>query len=288
MLYITYDSEACSDGVGSQIQRILTLYVLSKIFNIGYIHSNITLNKFVNVPSLKDIINENELSLFNNNLFNDLTLLHSNKDIIFSKIIHIEQFNIDVLNELQCKNTDNILVKLGYGHDCLDSHPELWDLIIPPNLNWINNKINSKLIIAIHIRRNDVSPHQNINRFVPVVFYIECINNLTNILSGYTFEYRIYSDTLDTKDVHQISSYCSTSNISFHINTCLTDTFKEFVNSDILIASKSSFSYSASFLRQKGIILYIPIRHVYSSKHVPVQSPDDIFRNKDKIIQSII
>jgi hypothetical protein len=60
-----------------------------------------------------------------------------------------------------------------------------------------------------------------------------------------------------------------------------------FVNSDILIAGYSSLSYSASFLRQKGIVLYIPFHHVYSTKHIKLESDDSIIINKEKILNSL-
>jgi hypothetical protein len=143
------------------------------------------------------------------------------------------------------------------------------------------------LKIAVHIRRGDVSTTQNTDRFISVDFYIDVINNVTKILLDYSFEYNIFCDSIPFDEMNKLILNCVNSEINFHINTDINDTFIAFVNSDILIAGKSSFSYSASFLRQKGIILYVPISHAYSTKHVKLDSSDSIFVNKEKIISSL-
>lgn len=282
MYYITYSNEECNDGAGAQIQRILSLKLLSSIYDVGYIHSKILYNSKTSFYSIKDVISENELHSFNN-LFEQLNLNKS--DVVYDEVIIMSHFDLNIITSKS--NVGNILFKIGYCHDYLDSHSELMNSYLPVNLDWVVNKVNKKLIIAIHIRRGDVSETQHAERFVSTEIYIDCINKLTSILSDFFFEYRIFSDSLTTLDCNKIKDGCSSSNIFFFINKNIVDTFKEFVNSDIFIASKSSFSYSASFLRQKGIILYFPIIHVYSNKNVCIETSHDIVINKQKIIESL-
>ena len=287
MIYLIYNNTECHDGIGAQIQRSLSLYFLSKLLNVEYIYNNILINYTIPYYSIKDVIDKNDLDMFNN-LFNKFNT--SINTIQFDKTIYITEFDINTLYELKNRYNDscNILVTITYSHDYMDSHIDILNAHIPPKLEWIDNKINEKLVIAVHIRIGDVSPIQNACRFVNIDLYINCINILTEILIGFSFEYHIFSDSLDLNEQNKIISCCNTSTIFFFINESVTNTFKKFVNSDILISAKSSLSYSASFLRQKGIILYIPMRHAYTDKHIALNYPEKIRISKEIILKSIL
>jgi hypothetical protein len=284
MYFLTYDNDIWHDGFGAQIQRILSVYVLSTIFNLNYYHSNIFLNKNINGLSLKDITDDAYLEKFNN-LFIEL---NNNSTIEFNEEIRINQFDFDEINFIISKQIDyNVLIRISGCHGYIDNNPTILEKVIPPSLNWIDNKINEHLNIACHIRRGDVSLTENVGRYVAIDVYIDIINNLTSILSGYSFEYNIYCDSITLDEMNQLIMKCATSKITFHINIDVIETFMAFVNADILISGKSSFSYAASFLRQKGIILYIPIQHAYSEKHLKLDSANSIIENKEKIYKQL-
>jgi hypothetical protein len=283
MYFLTYDNDIWNDGFGAQIQRILSIYILSKIFNLNYFHSNIILNRNIDGLSLKDITDESYLEKFNN-LFIEL---NNNSIIEFNEEIRMNVFDIDQINLIISKQIDfNVLIRICGCHDYIDNNSTILDKFIPHSLSWIDSKLNEHLNIAVHIRRGDVST-QHVDRYVYIDFYIDIINNLTNILSGYLFEYNIYCDSITSDEMNELIMKCSTSKMTFHINTDVIQTFMAFVNCDILIAGKSSFSYAASFLRQKGIILYIPIRHAYSEKHLRLDSANSIIINKEKIYKQL-
>ena len=286
MLYLTYNNSLTNDGVGAQLQRILSIYNLSVYFNFGYIHSSILLNKDVPHYSLKDTMDNIELDKFNN-LFNELEV--NNKNIDFSETIILDTFCIHFINSIN-NNSINILIKIGFADSFLDSHHSIINSFIPLKLTWINNKINKIISIAVHIRRGDVSETSNSDRFVDISYYIDCIKNLTNILSDFSLEYNIYTQTSSDSLINSIKNSCSSINITdiiLHNNINIIDTFKGMVNADIFIAGKSSLSYTTHFLRNKGIILYYPISHIYSEKHIMIRNPNDINVYKEKIIKSI-
>jgi hypothetical protein len=217
--------------------------------------------------------------------FNELFIDLNTNIVDIKQEFRIRSFDINTINYINStiSKNDNVLIKVCFCHQFIDTNPYLLDNFVPPSLHWIDDKMNECLNIACHIRRGDVSLTENTDRYIDVNVYIDTINQLTNILSGYIFEYNIYCDSITSDEVNKINIECPTSKITFHINTDINDTFKAFVNSDILIAGKSSFSYAASFLRKKGIILYIPIAHAYSKQHVKLESKDSIFINKEKI-----
>jgi len=83
MYFLTYNALKNNDGVGGQIQRIISLYLLTKHYNLNYFHSDIVLDKNTNYYSLKDVIDEFCLEEFNK-LFVELK---NNIDIEFKKEI---------------------------------------------------------------------------------------------------------------------------------------------------------------------------------------------------------
>jgi hypothetical protein len=287
MYFFTYNAEEMYDGFGAQLQRIISLYLLTKEFHLNYYHTNIILNKNSyshEFKILKDIVNESDVEKFNE-LFVELKY---NGHVEFEHEIKMFAFNIDEINAIISNPVDyNVLIKICICHDFIDSNPTILGKVALPALSWIDSKVNEHLNIAVHIRRGDVSLTENVGRYVYIDDYIDIINNLTSILSGYSFEYNIYCDSISVHEIDQIVNKCSNAKITFHINTDVVETFMAFVNADILIAGKSSFSYSASFLRQKGIILYIPIQHAYAEKHLKLDSANSIIENKEKIYQQL-
>lgn len=287
MYFFTYDAEEMYDGIGAQFQRIISLYLLTKEFHLNYYHTNIIFNKNSYSPEfkiLKDIVNESDVEKFNE-LFVELKY---NGHIEFENEIKMFSFNIDEINAIICNPVDyNVLIKICMCNNFIDSNPTILEKVVPPSLYWIDSKVSEHLHIAVHIRRGDVSLTENVGRYVYIDDYIDIINQLTSILSGYSFEYNIYCDSITSYEMNQLTINCSTSKIIFHINTDVVETFMAFVNADILIAGKSSFSYSASFLRQKGIVLHIPIQHAYSEKHLKLDSANSIIENKEKIYKQL-
>ena len=77
------------------------------------------------------------------------------------------------------------------------------------------------------------------------------------------------------------------SNCHFHINEYPVDTLKALTVADVLLASRSSFSYVASILKQGGVILYHPFWHSLSPTWFPTRGAQDILNAKEKIINSL-
>jgi hypothetical protein len=86
---------------------------------------------------------------------------------------------------------------------------------------------------------------------------------------------------------NHMEDFSSFTNIIYHINEDPIETLKELTNSDILLASRSSFSYVAAILKKKGVVLFHPFWHSLSPNWIPVSSEKDIFNASDKIIRAI-
>jgi hypothetical protein len=130
-------------------------------------------------------------------------------------------------------------------------------------LNFWKNKErnhfkNDRLNVAVHIRTNNkVDIQLDGFRVTPLQYYFNIINNirekyrnskklpLFHIYSQYKFhDYKLYNNN----------------DIYYHLNENMFDSFIGMVAADILVTSKSSYSYIAAILSD-GEIYYNPFWH---------------------------
>jgi hypothetical protein len=273
MIVLTYDNKTMQDGVGAQIQRILSMYLLARVSNSLYIHTPILQAEHI---SDENMIRE----------FNDLIQLPSNEIPPIHEIINLNALQIgkmDYIRSLDQYKDKNILLRITYGHSIIDRNPWILDNPFPTQFSWVDDKLNKTILIAVHIRRGDVSSIQNRDRYVSLDYYREIIRNLQDILSGMKYEIHVYSERSIRNEFQENDIFNS---LFLHIDESPIEAFKAFVNADLLLAGYSSFSYVASFLRKKGITLHPPFHHSYSPKCICIKEPSDIQINKD-LIRSI-
>lgn len=145
--------------------------------------------------------------------------------------------------------------------------------------------MNEETQIAFHIRRgHDVTPTINTFRYVELSHYLDYIKSLKQILVK-PYKIHLFSQEEIRKEVETIDEFDP--DIILHIDEDVVETFKFLVNCDLLFAGRSSFSYSATMLRRKGIVLYNPFWHSYPEKHLCVQNPSDIVTHRDRILQHL-
>lgn len=141
-----------------------------------------------------------------------------------------------------------------------DMHPDAYSQVIPELrerfYKGCSPDRNAKLSIAIHLRRGDVtSAHRR--RFTPNASVCRTLEQVRSAVDQQGVDYRIRvfsvgpeSDFLELK--------------SSGAELCLSRdalwTLRQLVEADILVMSKSSFSYVAALLSD-GLILYEPFWH---------------------------
>ena len=268
-----YDSFYRNDGAGAQIQRILSIYLISQKFNFRYIHSTFETK-------------QHNFDFNYNKKFNELIYLPSNYITTNVKIVKINNLsNIDIIKN---NNEKDVLFLIASAHKYIDNNPEILDDLFPIKFDFISEKINKKIIIAIHIRRGDVqSNNSNKKRFIPLNYYVKCIENLNKILKNIDHEFNIYSEANIYNEKDDIEILKKYNNLFFHIDEDVIKTFIDLINADILFSGFSSFSYSASMLRRKGIVIYCKFWHNYSNKNILIENPESIIKNKEKILKSL-
>ena len=273
MIYLSYDNTSSQDGFGAQLQRVLSIYLISKKLNVGYYHVDIVTKEHGFTPIILE-------------RFNELIEWNIKEKASIDNVVYIDFFdNTAFESVIKCKhdNTD-ILFKIKFAHCYIDANESIFDSHIFPKFSWIVDKSCPDIFkVAIHIRRGDVSQTQNSIRFIPFGFYVTCLENICKLLKDRNYEITIYSEnSLLGEIVRHKDSLEGINGLKFNIDGSVTDTFKEMVNSDILITSKSSFSYSASLLKLKhnGMVFYPSFWHTYPPKYICIDNPNNILEYK--------
>jgi len=229
-----------TDGFGAQFQTMICCILIAEHYGNYYIHTPIKLmeHNYNNDPTFIEKV-ENYMNLKNNyNCLNNET----NKYNI--KIINA----IDIINKFE----SNINVYL-HSQSLQKLKRCFWD-----NKNkyfFNNNKIN----VGVHIRVPNIHDYNNFEvelRLTPINYYFNIINQIKQKYFDKELLFHIYSQN----DISDYDKFDKT-NIEFHLNENVFDTFTGLAAANILIMSKSSFSYSAAIISD-GEIYYQPFWHI--------------------------
>lgn len=304
MLYITYNNKDHTDGAGSQIQRIITLYLCAKHFKIKYLHSPLISLAYQGLQCLE----ENKSDELQLQLYNDLIALPSENPITFDKVYAVKILSANIIEQFR-KSEENVLLMCTYCSVIDDGNISLFKETI--FLPWIETKLHTPIIIAVHVRRGELFVVDS-DRMLPNSYYVDNINGLVHILNYHAIPFQVHihtecvtketvitpehhgilnrtqkNITLSPSDIH-LEDFDAIPNVVYRINENPIETLKELTNSDIILASRSSFSYVASMLKKKGCVLFHPFWHKLSADWIEVRSVRDIFENAKKIVNSVI
>jgi len=110
------------------------------------------------------------------------------------------------------------------------------------------------IFVAVHIRRGDVGTHVNALRFTPnekILTTIRCLKEIEQLL-GVTFSIEIFSQG-------EASEFAEFSELGcrLHLDADAVWTMRKLIEADLLVMSKSSFSYVAALIN-RGVKIYEP------------------------------
>lgn len=125
---------------------------------------------------------------------------------------------------------------------------------------WKNKKINffnnDAINIALHIRRPNPHDNREDGTNTHLKYYFDIIERIKKTrVDDKQFIFHIYSQN----DISEYDGF-DKEGLCFHLNENMFDTFIGLVAADILVTSRSSFSYVAAILSD-GIIYYQPFWH---------------------------
>ena len=226
MLYITYDATGHQDGAGAQILRIISAYILSKYYKIGYIHTPIYAIGNYGLLCLEQKKEDKSQIERYNALFelpSDITLesIH--------EIISIKSIDDDTIKRyINMARSRHILLKVVYPIFGIDSNPNILHESPSLPLKWPNRSNHPFIRIGIHIRRGDILLIEKEIRYLPNQYYIAIMRALSTILKEIPYEFHIYTENV-TKPIHFTSDFRSDlSGVDTIIEPDTYHEFKEF------------------------------------------------------------
>ena len=247
-IYYTNDGNQ-KDGFGAQYQKIIYTILYCKFNNLEFIYTPFS-NMEHNYDNDTNFIQkkENLINLINHFPVITNEIKNNNKinTLFFNDIRDFIENNItDILQSDQIKEIRNIF----------------WE---NKNRNIIFD--NNNIHIGIHIRRPNVQDNRLDGSDTPHNYYLKVINLIYNkykIITNKKLVFHIYSqgnsnDFIIYKNILDINT--NNTEVVYHLNESIEKTFIEMVKTDVLILSRSSFSYIAAFLNE-GEIYYQPFWH---------------------------
>lgn len=241
-MYFTVEER--TDGFGAQFQTMICSILILENSENQYIHTPIKSMEH-NYDNDTEFISKVE---------NCMNLINYNKSLYINDINDIHALSICfIINTFD----SNINTYLNPDYQPLKNIKKcFWE---NKNKNFFNN---NKLNVSVHIRR----PNSNDDRIdgadTSLSYYFNIINIIKQKYHDKDLLFHIYSQN----EINDYNDFDKT-NLVFHLNENLFDTFIGLVAADILITSRSSFSYSASILSD-GEIYYQPFWHPPGDKWI--------------------
>jgi hypothetical protein len=266
MLYITYNADNYhSDGMGAQYQRMIAIISLCNYCkngnNIEYVHTPITKIEHVST----------DLEVYQIEKFFGFSKTFTNvNDISVDEIIEMNVISdFKVIIELSKKSKQlqkNILLKTALIFGIVERYIYMYEntigllrSICSPSPSTSNYKPGKN--VAVHIRRGDVTLNTTdrdiLVRFTPVEYYKSIILKLQLKEPGLNFY--IFTE-LTVENQHEFEIFREIPNVEIISNNLTLDTFQHLINADILVTSKSSFSYISAFYNP-NMVYYVPFWH---------------------------
>ena len=313
-LVLTYDNTAKTDGVGAQLQRIYGTYSIARLIGADYLHSPLTRVDYQGLSALE----KNAADADFHHEFNDLFQIKSDvspTDGFFET--SLPNISISIVTELSDlfdrHKTDGkrILAKLSVPYGIADMFPDCYEVCKDISPFPALARAGRTLRVALHVRRGELLVLDS-ERMLPNSYYIAAARRIAHILDEAKLDYQIelWTETVRTAftvepNHHGISHRISTPavldpettrleeflvvpNVVCRLNGKTIDCIRHLATADILVMSRSSFSYLGGILNRAGIILYHPFWHNAPTSWITVH-PDGSFnrpRFEDLVIRS--
>jgi len=141
---------------------------------------------------------------------------------------------------------------------------EEWYQSIQPKIVYPTILTNEVYRVAVHIRREDIHPCGRYRlRYLSNQYYIDVLTNYipqrTDENQHKNVEITIFSQKKSFESFDEFRNKFT--NCSVRLDTDRAEVWRSMMVADLLILSRSSFSFVPALLNRRGRILYFPFRH---------------------------
>jgi hypothetical protein len=300
-LILTYANKAQTDGVGAQLQRIYGIYSISRLLGASYLHTPLACVDYQGLAALERNVADPGF----HHEFNDLFQIRS--DVLPAdsiRTMHLPYVSMEIFHQLVAMvdrrdSGRSYLVQLVTPYGIADRFPDCYEVCkeISPFEAYLRD--GDTLRVAIHVRRGELLVLDS-DRMLPNSYYINVAQQVARVLDALKLDYRIElctevpnHDILVQSDHHGISNrinapvvvspdmcrldeFSVLPNLVHCVNERTIDCIRRLATADIVVMSRSSFSYLAGILNRDGIVLYHPFWHSPLSSWMTV-APDGAF-----------
>ena len=259
MLYLTYSKQR--DGMCAQYQRIIGIICLAMKYDCQYIHSHIDKMEHLPDPCSEYLNNIEEFFQIQNHFPT------MNDSVSFDSIINLDT-NVTEAILLEHKNmatSKNIILTILHAYSMFDKNTQLYEIAMP-FLNTIKKNIELPeyhipgVKIAIHIRRGDVSTRMHAERYVPLDYFQKIINALSILHKNAHFFIFTEMSPENTKEFIDFQNANKNISLKMMTDMDILTTLEYLIKADVLVMSKSSFSYVAGLYNQ-NTVFYMDFWH---------------------------
>lgn len=205
-LIINYDANKVRDGAGAQLHRILSLSLVSFLFNLRMIQpqiEDITIHPLDPIQDSSSL--ERYLSDWNNRLFSSRRFIQQPRENLSYKALYVDSLNLRSLIVLAIKSKfskHSTILHAKESHSisdyCVDYYRAAIDFYFKEFLAFLNSRHNSSELI-VHYRQGPgnfaIYPGQRIPRQIDLDYFLDVISK---ILSAREFEIkkvRVFTDS---------------------------------------------------------------------------------------------
>lgn len=245
-------------GVGHQWMNWQLGAVLAEKWNYGFVHSSLDSKR--SGGSWDEFLNFGEGYLRKQDV-DDLTIKNiPDWDYGFGKSKEIGTKNLKKLKKFLQEGPDETVYE--FPHNKFQGIIAKDLPIIIPSLRekyysrHKNPTENDQFVVSFHLRRGDIDPDNNSNRWIDNEFYIEWIDRIKLVLdqSNIDSKFVLFSTTGRTGEFEDFPSF-----VELRIDGNPFEDFNYMVYSDVLFAGLSSYSILAATLNE-NFCFYCPLQ----------------------------
>lgn len=309
-LYLTYDNQALADGAGAQIQRIISIYLIAKQYNVNYIHSGLARMTYQGAKCLEENKPDpDQMAGYNTHIDLPSDPAPAQFDIS-GKVFDISP---QLIEEYRDK-PQNTLFIIQFAGTIIDQHPHLLlaaQKLLPFPWTQRPSLKGRPIQVAVHVRRGELFVVDS-DRMLPNSYYVECIKAISSLFQKYSLPFEIHLHTevltkailvtpshhgicervkdpkLVTPEDSHMEDFEGIPNLILHVNEHPMEALKALTVSDVLIASRSSFSYIAAIMKKGGVIFFHPFWHSLAPEWIPTRSAQDILDSEEILFRKLM
>jgi hypothetical protein len=284
VLFLGYKNTGLTDGAGAQLQRILGIYSISQILGCGYLHFGVEKIGYQGLSVLETGIEISNLAELYNRLLqlpsDRIAVSDFGDQVFFSQFPALS--DILRLREQALVRRRPALLLMHLPYAVVDSVPGAYAsvygvisesaasrLSVEPFGGEFNRRDDEEVVVAVHVRRGELFAVDS-DRMLANSYYLAVCKRIAGLLAraGRKFRVDLYTEvprarfTVDghshgianrisgrvqfSPDHVKISDFDQIDNIQYRINEHPVSTLFNLASADLLVGSRSSYSYVAA------------------------------------------